>query len=114
MSFVAKLMEIAAADTDVLRSLDKNGDDFSKFRQVDFLLIAPTVEKAQTICGFINEFSYGKATADDEQSPCNVLVAISMPVEQSIILCVSGFMASVAQLFGAELDGWGCVAQKRT
>jgi hypothetical protein len=114
MSFVAQLMESAASDTDVLRSLDRNGDDFSKFREVDFLIIAPNPEKAQTICGFVNDYSYGVATVQAPENPSNVLIVIRMPVEQSIILCVSGFMACVAHLFGAEFDGWGCTAQART
>lgn len=114
MSFVAELMDMAAADTDVLRSLDKNGDDFSKFREVDFLLVAPSMEKANTICGFINDYSYGAATAYEHEGSFNIRVLINMPVEQPIILCVSGFLACVAHLFGAELDGWGCTAQKPT
>jgi hypothetical protein len=27
---------------------------------------------------------------------------------------VSGFFACLAQLFGVEYDGWGCVAQAQT
>jgi len=114
MTFVAKLIETAAADTDVLRELDQNGDEFSKFRQVDFLVVAPSPDKALAIRDFINDFSYGKASVSDLNDSCSVHVAIDMPVQQSIILCVSGFMACVAQLFGAELDGWECPVRKRT
>jgi hypothetical protein len=114
MSFVAELMEMAKADTDVLRTLDANGDDFSKFREVDFLLVAPSNEKAQVICGFINDHSYGVAKVAEHEGSSNVQVLINMPVEQPIILCVSGFMACIAHLFGATLDGWGCATPKRT
>jgi Regulator of ribonuclease activity B len=112
MSLVAELMDMAVADTDVLRSLNSNGDDFSKFREVDFLLIAPSPEKAQVICGFINDHSYGSAKVTGHAGSSNVQVLINMPVEQPIILCVSGFMACVAHLFGAKLDGWGCATPK--
>ena len=110
MNLVAELMETAAADTDVLRSLDANGDRFSAARDVEFLLIAPDREKAILVAGFVNDFSYGTATVQDEAS---VLVVVHMPVEQSAVLCVSGFYTCVAKLFGVEYDGWGCVAQAR-
>ena len=113
MSFVAELMTMAGADTDVLRSLNANGDDFSKFREVDFLLIAPSPDKAQVICSFINDHSYGCAKLAGHADSCNVQVLINMPVEQPIILCVSGFMACIAHLFGGRLDGWGCTTAKR-
>lgn len=114
MSFVAQLMDMAVADTDALRSLDKNEDDFSKSREVDFLLIAPSLEKANIICGFVNDHSYGVARATEHEGSYNVHVLINMPVEQSIILCVSGFMACIAHLFGAEFDGWVCNIVRRT
>lgn len=59
MKLVTTLMETAAADTDVLRSLDRNGDHFSVFRDVDFLLVAPDAEKAALVASFVNEHSYG-------------------------------------------------------
>jgi hypothetical protein len=108
MEFVATLMETAVADTDVLRSLDRNGDHFSKFRDVDFLLVAADAEKAALVASFINDHSYGKAVLQDAAS---VLITINMPVEQPVALCVSGFFTCLAQLFDVEYDGWGCVAQ---
>ena len=111
MSVVDALMNAASADTDVLRSLDRNGDRFSVFRDVDFLLRAPSLEKAELVAGFINDHSYGKAKVQDDLS---VLVVIRMPVEQPIALCVSGFFTCVSRLFGVEYDGWGCVAQPQT
>lgn len=111
MEFVTTLMETAAADTDVLRSLDRNGDHFSVFRDVDFLLVAPDAEKAALVASFVNEHSYGKAILQDTAS---ILVTINMPVEQPVVLCVSGFFTCLAQLFGVEYDGWGCVAQAHT
>ncbi len=110
MNLAAELMETAAADTDVLRSLDANGDIFAEARDVEFLLIAPDQEKAALVAGFINDFSYGTATVQDETS---ILVVVHMPVEQRIILCVSGFYTCVAKLFGVNYDGWGCVAQAK-
>lgn len=110
MELVATLMETAAADTGILRSLDRNGDHFSMFRDVDFLLVAPDVDKAALVVSFVNDHSYGKAVIQDHTS---ILVTINMPVEQPVVLCVSGFFTCLAQLFGVEYDGWGCVAQSQ-
>ena len=107
MSVVQDLMDAAASDTDVLRSLDKSGDHFAVFRDVDFLLRTPDAAKAELVASFINDYSYGVATVQGT----DVHVVVNMPVEQSIALCVSGFYTCVAHLFQVEYDGWGCVAQ---
>ncbi len=113
MSLVAKLMEIAAADTDVLRSLDENADQFTTFRRVDFLLIAPSREKADIIASFINDHAYGEAASSEVEGRFRVEVLVDMPVTQALILSVSGFMACIAHIFGATYDGWGCPPQRR-
>ncbi len=111
MNIVATIMENADSDTDVLQSLDRNGDRFAVFRDVDFLLCTPDQEKAALVAGFINDHSFGRATNQDN---VDVLVTINMPVEQPVALCVSGFFAFISQMFGIEYDGWGCAAQPQT
>jgi hypothetical protein len=112
MSIVDKLMDSAIADTDVLRRLDQEGDRFEMFRDVDFTFVAESPEKAVIIRDFVNDHYYGEAAVEDDS--CEVRVVVHMPVTQSVILSVSGFMNCVAELFGAELEGWGCVAQRAT
>jgi hypothetical protein len=111
MNVVAELMETAAADTDVLRSLDQQGDRFVAFRNVDFLLRCGNHEKANLVMSFINDHSYGVATIQED---ADVLVVIRMPVEQPILLSISGFFTCLAHIFDFEYDGWGCVAQPKT
>ena len=112
MSFISELMNIAAADTDVLRSLDEEGDDFSIPRDVDFLLRAADKDKAELVCGYVNDYSYGNAKVQETEDAYSVAVVIHMPVTQHVILSVSGFIATICQLYQLEYDGWGCVAQK--
>ena len=112
MSIVEKLMDSAIADTDVLRRLDQEGDRFEIFRDVDFNIVAESPERAATIRDFVNDHHYGEATIAEDL--CEVRVVVHMPVTQSVILSVSGFMNCVAELFGAQLDGWGCAAQRAT
>lgn len=110
MSVIDELMKTAVADTDVLRLLDSQGDRFSTHRDVEFLLRAPTPGKASLVASFINEHSFGVATLNDGEG-LSVLVVIHMPIEQSVLLSVSGFMVCLSRLFELEYDGWGCVAQ---
>lgn len=110
---IQQLMEVASADTDVLRSLDSNGDDFSISREVDFLFRVDTQDKAEIVAGFINDHQYGTAIPQEDDGQLSVSVKTHMPVQQNIILSVSGFMECIAQLFGVEYDGWGCNAQRR-
>ena len=114
MTIVERLMQSAEADTDVLRSLDANGDNFTAPRDVDFLIRAPSKEKAETIAGFVNDFSYGNARVQEHEGEFSVLVIVNMPVTQSVILSVSGFMLCIANLFGGEYDGWGCEIVRKT
>ncbi|WP_447071733.1 ribonuclease E inhibitor RraB [Shewanella indica] len=112
MSIVEKLMDSAIADKDVLRRLDQEGDRFEVFRDVDFIIVAENPEKATIIRDFVNDHYYSEATIGDALR--EVRVVVHMPVTQSVILSVSGFMNCVAELFGARIDGWGCVAQRAT
>ena len=93
--------------------LDSQGDQFAIPRDVDFLLRAPSKEKAGIAAGFINDFRYGHATPQEQGGEHSVLVVINMPVEQHAILSVSGFMACVCELFGLDYDGWGCLPRVR-
>ncbi len=114
MSVVDMLMEAAKADTDVLRSLNSQGDDFASPRDVDFLLRAPSKEKAEIASGFINDFQFGTATLQEADGQYSVRVIIHMAMQQHVVLSVSGFMGCICALFGLEYDGWGCVAQVRS
>ncbi|MBB1328416.1 ribonuclease E inhibitor RraB [Pseudoalteromonas sp. SR43-7] len=114
MSVISKLMEATEADTDVLRSLDSNNDDFSKFREVDFTFKCESKDKADTIAGFLDDYQYGRANVITEDDQYMVQLLIEMPVTQNIILCVSGFMTCLAELYNVEVDGWGCIAQNGT
>ena len=114
MAFVDTLIQTAVADTDLLRKLDAQGDSFGIARNVDFLLRAPTAEKAAVVASFINDYQYGLATPQESDGQHSVLVVINMPIQQHAILSVSGFMACVCKLFELDYDGWGCVVQAHT
>ncbi|BDU16588.1 ribonuclease E inhibitor RraB [Lysobacter auxotrophicus] len=113
MAVIDTLMETAVADTDLLRRLDAQGDRFHIARDVEFLLRAPSAEKATKVASFINDYQYGIATAQGLDDAPSVLLIVHMRIEQHGLRSVSGFMACVCALFGLDYDGWGCVVQTR-
>ena len=113
MTTLSALLEVATGDTDVLRSLDRSGDDFSIPRDVEFLLLADTRESAEHAADILNDFSYGRAEIVSEEERFRVQVIIFMPVLQNIVLSISGFMHFFAKSQGLEYDGWSCMVQKR-
>ena len=114
MSIVEELLRNAHEDTQLLLKNDALGDKFNLPREVDFLLIAKDQEKASTVCSFINDNQYGQARVDESDGLHNILVQVTMPIEQNIICSVSALMLCVAHLFGIEYDGWGCELRNAT
>ena len=111
MPLIQKLMDATQLDTDVLRRLDSNGDNFTVHREVDFYFKCKTQKKAKELAEFLDDFQYGNAKAITEEDEPYVQLLINMPVTQNVILCVSGFMICIAEQFEAEINGWGCIAQ---
>ncbi|HSI34593.1 MAG: ribonuclease E inhibitor RraB [Phycisphaerae bacterium] len=108
-SIVDLLLDTARADTELLFKNDALGDVHATPREVDFLIRAPDPEKAELIASFINDNRYGSARAESDEGESRVMVVIEMPITQNVICSVSGLMACVARIFGAEYDGWGSV-----
>jgi hypothetical protein len=71
-------------------------------------------EKAETVIGFINDHQCGLARLEQPENEYRVVVAINMPIQQHVILSVSGFMFCLGALFGVEYDGWGCPVARST
>ena len=111
MSTIQHLIDNATADIDLLTKNDAQGDVFARPRMVDFLLIAPDEEKANLVAGFVNDFGFGAASVDSQTGDHRILVQVEMPTTQHVLQSVSGFMQCLADLYGLQYDGWGCVLQ---
>lgn len=107
------LTQTAISDRDLLLKLDAEGDDFSMPRKVDFAFNSSERSRADDFAEFINGKRYGDAHVE-EMTPgqFRVLVFVTMPINQSIISSVSGFMLCLSRLFVIDYDGWGSVIQK--
>lgn len=112
MPLVSSLIELAGADTELLSNIESQGDNLSIPRDVDFILNAPSLEKAEIVSSFINDYRYGLASVRKLDGNFQVMIVINMPIEQQIICSISGFMACICELFGLTYDGWGCVVQQ--
>ena len=112
MSIIDNLAKNACADVELLQKNDALGDDFSKTRVVDFLLVANDREGADLIRQFVMDHHYGEVSVERVDGDHRVLVRVPMPTTQHVVMCVSGFMECIAYLFNARYDGWGCVLQR--
>jgi Regulator of ribonuclease activity B len=113
MTVFELLTETAKADRDLLIKNDEAGDDFNKPREVDFSFETRERERANDFAEFVIGKSYGRAqVSETEPGQFQVLVLITMPINQNIINCVSGFMLCLSRLFQIEYQGWGSVIQK--
>ena len=108
-SIVELLLDTAKADTDLLLKNDGMGDVLATRRKVDFLLRAPSAEKAKLVADFINDNRYGAAAALSDEAGHRVQVEIEMPITQHVLCSVSGLMACLSKIFDVEYDGWGSV-----
>jgi hypothetical protein len=114
VAIVDLLLETAREDTDLLLKNDARGDHFSRPRDVDFLLRAPSKEKAELVASFVEDNRYGIPKVQEDEGEFSVLVTVHMPTEQHVLCSISGLMACISTLFGLEYDGWGCVLQTDT
>ncbi|UOF14260.1 ribonuclease E inhibitor RraB [Lysobacter capsici] len=108
---VQTLMDTAAADTELLQVLDQQGDHFALSRDVEFVLRAPSEERASLVAGFFNDLHYGDATVGEHEGLYSVFVTVHTTIEQPVILSISGFITCISQLYDMEYDGWSCAPQ---
>ena len=112
MPLVDTLLTTAYEDTQLLIKNDQLGDNFSVFREVEFLLRSKDTARAETACSFINDNRYGNAVVQQDDAGTGVLVTVKMPTTQNVLCSVSALMACLAELFSLEYDGWGTTIQR--
>ena len=106
------LLDTAYQDTELLIKNDAEGDDFSKPRDVDFVLYAPDEAKADLVSSFINDNRYAEASYEKVADRYRILAIVHMPTTQTVLCSVSGLMACLATIFSIEYDGWGTTIER--
>lgn len=98
-------------DWELLRALDELHDNVAIPRDVEYVLIARTRDRAEQVADFLRRQCEARAIVREFDSEFTILVTIHMPVRRQIALSVSGFMVCVCRMYGLEYDGWSCVPQ---
>lgn len=109
MSIIEKLAAAAGADLDLLAVRRAQDDRACETRMVDFAFVTELEASARAIAGFLVDFGYAGTRACPEDAGYRVLASIEMPLDQQVLLSVSGFMLCIAELFSARYDGWGAI-----
>jgi hypothetical protein len=117
MGIAELLLNTAAADRDLLQTNREHGDNPDTPRDLEFVLYAKTVERAELVRDFITDNGYGRPTIREMTGGNNgktwrLLVAIRAPATEHVACSLSGFMACLSKLYDLEYDGWGCLVQK--
>jgi hypothetical protein len=115
MAFVAKgagcknnLIDGAVIDAKLVRILEEKGDDLSNFRDVTFLFLCPSKDKADQVSGFLVDYHFADAKLVESNGEFTVEANICMPIQQQIVTSVSGLMTVVGLMFDSVFDGWNC------
>jgi hypothetical protein len=113
MSLVESLLDNADSDRDLLRKNEAIGDIASIPRDLDFVLYAKNQKKAELVCSFVHDNSYGRSfyqavPENPARSQHRIIVQVFMPTTEHAVCAVSGLMVCLAKLYDLEYDGWGC------
>jgi hypothetical protein len=109
-----KLSAFPDDDTgDALRRLQKDGDDLTKARGIDFTVVFPTANAAEQFAEHFRHLGH-KATVENSncvsELPWDVIVVHCIVLSHAEITAFEESLQTVAVTFGGRNDGWGCFA----
>ncbi len=98
----------------VLRQMQKNGDDLTKSRNVDFTVVLPNQQAAEKLADHFKKLNYkveieNSGTVSD--LPWDVRVVKNMIPTHTDITNFEQELANFAAPLGGRNDGWGSFAQ---
>jgi hypothetical protein len=94
---------------DVLRNMQRDGDDLSQARNIDFEHVFPSREKALAFAArAINDTDTVSISWYEEQRCWNVQVTRHMVPDHHAIGELELALQSIARELGGDSDGWGC------
>ncbi|GEP45352.1 ribonuclease E inhibitor RraB [Brevifollis gellanilyticus] len=119
MSLVDALLNSSASDVELIASNEQKGDHSEVPRDVDFVLEAKTEGKASLMCSFIVDNHYGRPSfqrvdLENGETIWRVITVIHTPATKHVICSLNGLFVCLAELFGLEYNGWGCLLQNET
>jgi hypothetical protein len=100
---------------DVLRRMQRNGDDFSKARDIDFTVVFGVEDSAQKFAGYFGRLGHRVSVSNSNcvpDLPWDVIVVNHMLLSHSGITEFEETLQHAAAQLGGRNDGWGCLNQK--
>lgn len=98
----------------VLRQMQKRGDDLTKSRKIDFIVVFPNQEDAEKFASKIQSLGY-KTTISNSSTvktlPWDVIVVKNMIPTHTDITNFEQDLGNYAAPLGGRNDGWGSFVQ---
>ena len=110
-----KLSDFPDDDTgDALRRLQKNGDDLTKARGIDFTVVFPTANAAEQLAEHFRNLGHKATVANSNrvpELPWDVIVIHCIAPSHAEITAFEESLQMIADSFGGRNDGWGCFSE---
>jgi len=100
---------------DVLRRLQRDGDDLTQARSIDFTVVFQNEEAAERFAEHFRRLGCEvscEETHSVPELPWDVVIARELVPSYAGITAFENELQEVASTFGGRNDGWGCFAQK--
>jgi hypothetical protein len=101
------------ANGDALRRLQRDGDDLTQVRGIDFTVVFPTANTAEQFAEYFRNLGH-KVTVENSncvpELPWDVIVVHCMVPSYEGITVFEESLQRVADTLGGRNDGWGCFA----
>ncbi|WP_020182207.1 ribonuclease E inhibitor RraB [Methylotenera sp. 1P/1] len=98
----------------VLRQMQKRGDDLTKPRNIDFIVVLPNEENAEKLANHFQSLGYKTTIANSntvKTLPWDVSVVKNMVPTHTDITNFEQELANIATSLGGRNDGWGSFVQ---
>ena len=99
---------------DALRRLQKDGDDLTKVRPIDFTVVLTNANAAEQFAEHFRHLGHQVTVENSNcvtELPWDVIVVNSIAPSHAEIAAFEGSLQIVADTYGGRNDGWGCIAQ---
>jgi hypothetical protein len=100
---------------DALRRLQRDGDDLTQARGIDFTVVMPTEDAAEQFAARLRLLGCEVSCEETHcvpELPWDVVIAKNMVPSHAGITEFENELQQIADKFGGRNDGWGCFAQK--
>jgi hypothetical protein len=99
---------------DALRRLESSGDDLARPRNVDFTVVFPIQDSAESFASHFRTLGYPVSVEfaeTVEELPWDVVVVNHMAPSHKAIEEFENLLENIANKFKGRNDGWGCFSE---